>query len=192
MAVETSEQVALETLQDKATRLRIDSVLSTTEAGSGHPTSCASAAEIVAVLFYSVMRNNLDVAHLKSELLDRSLGERPGVLVPGIDQDVSLGRHDQEVTMHGRSDVVEIADNLVRRGGLVFCGIVPGMAGRPDVAQVGVFRRHRHKLLRKHRRRHQARHHRSQSQLARHFHADKHFTPRHVVSFDRLSCGPAT
>ena len=56
MMAETSEQVALETLQDKATRLRIDSVRSTTEAGSGHPTSCASAAEIMAVLFYSVMR----------------------------------------------------------------------------------------------------------------------------------------
>ena len=56
MTAETSEQVALETLQDKATRLRIDSVRSTTEAGSGHPTSCASAAEIMAVLFYSVMR----------------------------------------------------------------------------------------------------------------------------------------
>ncbi|MGA7796621.1 MAG: transketolase, partial [Candidatus Acidiferrales bacterium] len=56
MTVETSEQVALESLQDKATRLRIDSVRSTTEAGSGHPTSCASAAEIMAVLFYSVMR----------------------------------------------------------------------------------------------------------------------------------------
>ena len=56
MTVETSEQVALETLQDKATRLRLDSVRSTTEAGSGHPTSCASAAEIMAVLFYSVMR----------------------------------------------------------------------------------------------------------------------------------------
>ena len=56
MTVETSEQVTLKTLQDKATRLRIDSVRSTTEAGSGHPTSCASAAEIVAVLFYSVMR----------------------------------------------------------------------------------------------------------------------------------------
>lgn len=56
MTVETSEKVALETLQDKATRLRIDSVRSTTEAGSGHPTSCASAAEIMAVLFYSVMR----------------------------------------------------------------------------------------------------------------------------------------
>jgi transketolase len=56
MTVETSKQVALQTLQDKATRLRIDSVRSTTEAGSGHPTSCASAAEIMAVLFYSVMR----------------------------------------------------------------------------------------------------------------------------------------
>ena len=52
MTVETSEQVASQTLQDKATRLRIDSVRSTTEAGSGHPTSCASAAEIMSVLFY--------------------------------------------------------------------------------------------------------------------------------------------
>ncbi|HTV65397.1 MAG TPA: transketolase, partial [Bryocella sp.] len=43
-------------LHDKATRLRIDSIRATTAAGSGHPTSCASAAEIVAVLFFSVMR----------------------------------------------------------------------------------------------------------------------------------------
>src|SRR5579864_8331419 len=56
MTVETSVQLTLKILQEKATRLRIDSVLSTTEAGSGHPTSCASAAEIMSVLFYSVMR----------------------------------------------------------------------------------------------------------------------------------------
>src|SRR6266581_6709831 len=43
-------------LQEKATLLRIDSVRATTEAGSGHPTSCASAADIVSVLFYAVMR----------------------------------------------------------------------------------------------------------------------------------------
>lgn len=43
-------------LQDKAARLRIDSIRATTAAGSGHPTSCASAAEIVSVLFFSVMR----------------------------------------------------------------------------------------------------------------------------------------
>jgi transketolase len=48
--------VPLQVLQDKATLLRIDSVLATTEAGSGHPTSCASAADIVSVLFFSVMR----------------------------------------------------------------------------------------------------------------------------------------
>ena len=46
----------LKLLQDKATRLRIDSIRATTAAGSGHPTSCASAADIVSVLFFSVMR----------------------------------------------------------------------------------------------------------------------------------------
>jgi transketolase len=39
-----------------ATRLRIDSVVSTTEAGSGHPSSCCSAAEIMAALFFAEMR----------------------------------------------------------------------------------------------------------------------------------------
>jgi transketolase len=53
---ESLHTVSLEVLRDKATWLRIDSVQATTEAGSGHPTSCASAAEIVSVLFYSVMR----------------------------------------------------------------------------------------------------------------------------------------
>lgn len=49
-------QKNIELLQDKAVRLRIDSVRSTSVAGSGHPTSCASAAEIMAVLFFSIMR----------------------------------------------------------------------------------------------------------------------------------------
>ena len=44
------------TLKNLATELRIDSILSTTEAGSGHPTSCMSAAEIVATLFFGEMR----------------------------------------------------------------------------------------------------------------------------------------
>jgi transketolase len=56
MLTETTQQAVLAMLQDKATWLRIDSVRSTTEAGSGHPTSCASAAEIMSVLFFSVMR----------------------------------------------------------------------------------------------------------------------------------------
>jgi len=43
-------------LMNIATRLRIDSVRSTTEAGSGHPSTCCSAAEIMAALFFGEMR----------------------------------------------------------------------------------------------------------------------------------------
>lgn len=39
-----------------ANQLRIHSITSTTAAGSGHPTSCMSAADIVAVLFFHTMR----------------------------------------------------------------------------------------------------------------------------------------
>ncbi len=46
----------LNALHNKATHLRIESVRATTEAGSGHPSSCCSAADIVATLFFSVMR----------------------------------------------------------------------------------------------------------------------------------------
>ena len=47
---------SLAVLHNLATQLRIDSVPSTTEAGSGHPTTCLSAAEIVAALFFAEMR----------------------------------------------------------------------------------------------------------------------------------------
>jgi transketolase len=46
---------SLATLKNLAAQLRIDSVRSTSEAGSGHPTSCLSAAEIVATLFFDEM-----------------------------------------------------------------------------------------------------------------------------------------
>lgn len=43
-------------LRNKATMLRIESIRATSESGTGHPTSCCSAADIVATLFFSVMR----------------------------------------------------------------------------------------------------------------------------------------
>ena len=46
---------SLATLKNLATQLRIDSVRSTSEAGSGHPTSCLSAAEIMSTLFFAEM-----------------------------------------------------------------------------------------------------------------------------------------
>jgi transketolase len=47
---------SLTTLKNIAAQLRIDSVRSTTEAGTGHPTSCLSAADIVSTLFFDEMR----------------------------------------------------------------------------------------------------------------------------------------
>jgi transketolase len=43
-------------LQNIAAQLRIDSVRSTSEAGTGHPTTCLSAADIVSTLFFDEMR----------------------------------------------------------------------------------------------------------------------------------------
>ena len=43
-------------LKNVATRLRIDSLRSTSEAGSGHPTTCCSAADVMAALFFGEMR----------------------------------------------------------------------------------------------------------------------------------------
>ena len=49
-------EISVPALRNAATQLRIDSVRSTSEAGSGHPTTCLSAAEIVATLFFAEMR----------------------------------------------------------------------------------------------------------------------------------------
>src|SRR5438876_829620 len=43
-------------LKNVATRLRIDSIRATSEAGSGHPTSCCSMADVMAALFFAEMR----------------------------------------------------------------------------------------------------------------------------------------
>src|SRR6188474_2031650 len=55
MAMSSSSRPSLDVLHNLATQLRIDSVRSTSEAGSGHPTTCLSAAEIVATLFFGEM-----------------------------------------------------------------------------------------------------------------------------------------
>ncbi|CAH2313136.1 transketolase [Pelobates cultripes] len=50
------DQQTLQGLKDTANRLRILSIRATTAAGSGHPTSCCSAAEIMSVLFFHSMK----------------------------------------------------------------------------------------------------------------------------------------
>ena len=67
MTVETSRVVPV--LKNIATRLRIESILATTEAGGGHPTTCMSAADLMAALFFAEMR--YDPADPQHEHADR-------------------------------------------------------------------------------------------------------------------------
>lgn len=53
------DEKTVSALQDVAHRLRINSIRATNATNSGHPTSCCSAAEIMSVLFFRVMRYNV-------------------------------------------------------------------------------------------------------------------------------------
>src|SRR3954467_8162468 len=52
----TDRATLIPALKNVATQLRIDSARSTTQAGSGHPTSCFSMADLMAALFFAEMR----------------------------------------------------------------------------------------------------------------------------------------
>ena len=52
----TDRSSVIPALKNIATQLRIDSARSTTQAGSGHPTSCFSMADITSALFFAEMR----------------------------------------------------------------------------------------------------------------------------------------
>jgi len=59
----------LPNLRNIATRLRIESIRATTAAGSGHPTTCMSAADLMAALFFAEMR--FDPHHPEHPMADR-------------------------------------------------------------------------------------------------------------------------
>ena len=56
LAVVSDPSSIIPVLQHVAARLRMSSVRSTSAAGSGHPSSCCSAADIVAALFFGHMK----------------------------------------------------------------------------------------------------------------------------------------
>ncbi|OYT73088.1 MAG: transketolase [Armatimonadetes bacterium JP3_11] len=59
----------IEALRTKANLLRIHSIRATTKAGSGHPTTCMSAADLIAALFFYALR--YDVPNPRNPLNDR-------------------------------------------------------------------------------------------------------------------------
>src|SRR4030095_5317839 len=82
-------------LTNIATRLRIDCVRSTSEAGSGHPTSCCSAADLVAALFFAEMRFDPgDPHHPGSDRFILSKGHAAPVLYAAWAEGGALPRAD--------------------------------------------------------------------------------------------------
>ena len=59
----------IEALRAMGNKLRVHSIISTSEAGSGHPSSCMSAADLVAAAFFYAMR--YDVANPENPTNDR-------------------------------------------------------------------------------------------------------------------------
>ena len=53
--IQNNSNQNMQVLQDISTILRRDSLISTTEAGSGHPSSCLSCAELISSLFFNEM-----------------------------------------------------------------------------------------------------------------------------------------
>ncbi|XP_039626914.1 transketolase-like [Polypterus senegalus] len=75
------DQQTLLALKDIANRLRINSIKATTAAGSGHPTSCCSAAEIMSVLFFHTMKYKaLDPRHPCNDRFVLSKGHAAPIL----------------------------------------------------------------------------------------------------------------
>ena len=77
----TASNPSLDTLHNLATQLRIDSVRATSAAGSGHPTTCLSAADIVAALFFAEMRfDPADPQHPEADRFVLSKGHAAPIL----------------------------------------------------------------------------------------------------------------
>ncbi|MBI3405354.1 MAG: transketolase, partial [Acidobacteria bacterium] len=76
---------SMESLKEKARMLRIHSMRATTAAGSGHPTSCLSAAEIVAAVFFHAMQfDRSDPNSATSDRLVLSKGHAAPVLYAAL------------------------------------------------------------------------------------------------------------
>ena len=114
-------------LKQKADNLRIHSIISTSEAASGHPTTCMSAADIVAALFFHAMRYDRCNPHNPNN--DRfilSKGHAAPLLyaawaeasIISVDELLDLRRIDSDLEGHPtpRLDWVDVATGSLGQG----------------------------------------------------------------------------
>jgi len=124
----------VDNLKDAATWLRIHSVESTATAGSGHPTSCSSMADVLACLYFHVMR--YDNAKPKDASNDRfilSKGHAAPILYAAhamagqfpIEDLQKLRKIDSDLEGHPtpRLNFIDVATGSLGQGLSVSCGM---------------------------------------------------------------------
>ncbi|XP_046636672.1 transketolase-like [Daphnia pulicaria] len=133
MAVTLDDKTVAE-LRNLADRLRIDSIRATNASKSGHPTSCASMAEIMSCLFFRVMKYKLSEPRDKSS--DRfilSKGHAAPILYAAwaeaglfpVDDIMNLRKLDSDLEGHPtpRLNFVDVATGSLGQGLSVACGM---------------------------------------------------------------------
>jgi transketolase len=121
-------------LKNVATRLRIDSLRSTTEAGSGHPTSCFSAAEIMAAVFFAEMRfDPKDPRHPGSDRFVMSKGHAAPILYAAW---AEAGAIDRAELLELRRIDSDLEGHPTPR--LPFVDVATGSLGQGICAAVGI------------------------------------------------------
>ena len=125
---------SLAQLHNLATRLRVDSVRSTTEAGSGHPTTCMSAAEIVAALFFAEMRYDpKDPQHPDADRFVLSKGHGAPILYAAW---AAAGAFPREDLLNLRKFTSDLEGHPTPR--LPFVDVTTGSLGQGLCAGVGI------------------------------------------------------
>src|SRR3954464_13508612 len=120
-------------LHNVATRLRIDSARSTSEAGSGHPTSCFSMAEIMAALFFAEMRYDAkDPKNTESDRFVLSKGHAAPILYAA---GAEAGAFDRSELLKLREIGSDLEGHPTPR--LPFVDVATGSLGQGICAAVG-------------------------------------------------------
>src|SRR6476660_9551931 len=127
-------ETSVDTLKNAATQLRIDSVRSTSEAGSGHPTTCMSAAEIVAALFFAEMRfDPQDPQHPEADRFVLSKGHGAPLLYAAW---AEAGNFPREQLLNLRKLTSDLEGHPTPR--LPFVDVATGSLGQGLAAGVGI------------------------------------------------------
>ena len=121
-------------LHNLATQLRIDSVRSTSEAGSGHPTTCLSAADVIAALFFAEMRfDPHDPQHPEADRFVLSKGDGAPILYAAW---AAAGAFPRADLLNLRKITSDLEGHPTPR--LPFVDVATGSLGQGLAAAVGI------------------------------------------------------